>query len=336
MKKTLLFLLLFSIGFSVFAERYITDMIGRQVAMPEPEDIKTILTANPVASIFLYTLSYERMAGWNVNLYKDVKPLLPAAARNLPKYGTLYGNGKAISEEEVFLAHPQLILLMGDLIREIKVRADELENRFKIPVVVLDGDLNSLDKAYLLLGEICGVRDRAAELAVYCRRVIDRAEALTAGIEERDKKTVFYSLDADGLKTYPRGTSLSEYMELCGAVNVVDVPYTKKMGHMTISFEQLVGWDPQFILAGSFANTPANRGSVYNKPAWKALNAEVAVVPHLPFDIFAKPPSVNRIAGILWLQDLLYPDKVEYDLDRDMAEFNRLFYRIETPWEPGG
>ena len=120
-------------------------------------------------------------------------------------------------------------------------------------------------------------------------------------------------------------------MEFCGAVNVVDIPYTKKMGHMPVSFEQLVEWAPRYILAGSFGNSPANEGSVYNKAAWKALGAEVAVVPHIPFDIFAKPPSVNRIAGIIWLQALLYPDRVGFDLNEELTEFNRLFYRIDIP-----
>ena len=331
MKKTFLFLVLLYMGFSVFAQRLITDMAGRQVSLPEPEDIKTIFTANPTASVFLYTLDFERMAGWNLTLYNDVKPLLPGAVRNLPQYGTLYGNGKAISEEEVFLAAPQLILLMGELTEELIARADELQERFKMPVVVLDGNLYSLDRAYILLGNICGTRERAETLSAYCRNVIDRAAVLTESLGEADKKTVFYSLDADGLKTYPRGSTLSEYMELCGALNVVDVPYLKKMGHMTISFEQLAVWAPGYILAGSFSNSPANEGSVYNRPAWKALGAEVAVIPHIPFDIFAKPPSVNRIAGILWLQDLLYPDKIAYDLDRELAELNRLFYRIEAP-----
>lgn len=331
MKKVIFFLLLITAGYSVFAQRNITDMAGRQINLPEAAEIKTIFTANPTAAVFLYTMDYTKMAGWNLTLYKDVKPLLPAPVRNLPKYGTLYGNGKAISEEEVFLANPQLILLMGNMTDDLITKADEIQDRFKIPVAVIDGNLNEIDAAYELLGKICGAEERAGKLAAYCRNVIDRAEALTASLSENEKKTIFYSLDADGLKTYPTGTSLSEYMELCGAVNVVEVPYLKKIGHMTISFEELAGWQPEYIIAGSFGNSPANEGSVYNKPAWKALGAKVEVVPHIPFDIFAKPPSVNRVAGILWLQAVLYPDKVDYSLDSEMAEFNSLFYNIRTP-----
>ncbi len=328
MKKTLIPLILFFSLLSVYGQRAITDMAGREMELPRSEDIITIFTGNPTASVFLYTLDYERMAGWNLTLYKGVKSLLPAPVRNLPNYGTLYGNGKAIGEEEVFAADPQLILLMGEVTPGLISRADELADRFRMPVVVLDGDLEALDGAYRLLGEICGREERALELGAYCRRVIDNATALTEGLGGDERKTVFYSLDSDGLNTYPVGTSLSDYMELCGAVNVADVPYTKKLGHMSVSFEELAGWAPDFILAGSFANTPANEGSVYNRPAWKALNAQVAVIPHIPFDIFAKPPSVNRIAGILWLQDLLYPDRVDYDLERELEGFNRLFYRI--------
>ncbi len=325
MKKKLTVLLLTLTALSLFAQRQFTDMAGRSVELPPAEEIVTIFTANPTASVFLYTLDYERMAGWNLTLYKDAVPLLPAAVRKLPKYGTLYGNGKAVSDEEVFAARPQLLLLMGELTDDLTARADELTARFRLPVVVLDGDLNRMDGAYRLLGEICGVPQRAEELALFCRGVIDRAVTLTATLSGEEKKTVFYSL-GDGLETYPRGTALSDYMELCGAVNVVDLPYDRVLGHMNISFEELAVRAPEYILAGSFANSPANEGSVYNRPAWKALKAQVALIPHLPFDIFAKPPSANRIAGIIWLQALLYPDRVDYDVEEELDRFNRLFY----------
>ena len=328
MKKQLTLLLLALILLSAHAQRTVTDMAGRSMQLPDSGDIETIFTANPTASVFLYTLDYERMAGWNLTLYKDVKALLPPAVRNLPRYGTLYGNGKAVSEEEVFAARPQLILLMGDLTPGLTAKAEELADRFRMPVVVLDGALEAMDEAYRLLGDICGKEDRAEELGSYCREVLDSAAALTGTIPAGERKRVFYSLNGDGLDTYPVGTALSDYMELCGAVNVVDVAYSKKMGHMAVSFEELVGWSPEYILAGSFANSPANEGSIYNRPAWKALNARVEVIPHIPFDIFAKPPSANRIAGILWLQDLLYPDRVDYDLEGELAWFNSLFYRI--------
>ncbi|MDC7222379.1 MAG: ABC transporter substrate-binding protein, partial [Spirochaetales bacterium] len=253
--------------------------------------------------------------------------------QNLPHYGTLYGNGKPVSEEELLAADPQLILLMGELTESFKERANELSDRFSIPVVLFDNGLEALPEAYRLMGEICGREERAGELGHYCEGVLERAERITDSIPPEDRKRVFYSLGTDGLKTYPVKTTVSDYIELCGALNVVNVPYKKITGHVSVSFEELLTWNPEYILAGSFANSPANSGSIYHQGKWKALNSEIELIPYIPFDAFAKPPSVNRLGGILWLQDLLYPDLTDYDSEEELKEFNRLFYGIESEGE---
>jgi iron complex transport system substrate-binding protein len=118
-------------------------------------------------------------------------------------------------------------------------------------------------------------------------------------------------------------------IELCGAVNVVDIPYERQFGPVTVSFEQLMNWKPELILVGSYASVPQHDTSIYSEKKWKALSADHAVIPHLPFNAFEKPPSVNRIAGIIWLHKQLYPDKASYDAEEKLAEFYKLFFHVQ-------
>ena len=41
------------------------------------------------------------------------------------------------------------------------------------------------------------------------------------------------------------------------------------------------------------------------------------------------PPSVNRILGIWWLGNLVYPDIYDYDMREISKEFYSLFYNYE-------
>ena len=58
----------------------------------------------------------------------------------------------------------------------------------------------------------------------------------------------------------------------------------------------------------------------------------VYLSPHLPFGWFDYPPGANRLIGLVWLSEILYPDLFKPDLKREIATFYRLFYHREpTP-----
>ena len=47
---------------------------------------------------------------------------------------------------------------------------------------------------------------------------------------------------------------------------------------------------------------------------------------------FDVPPGANRLIGLVWLAEILYPDVFKPDLKREVATFYRLFYHREpTP-----
>jgi iron complex transport system substrate-binding protein len=59
----------------------------------------------------------------------------------------------------------------------------------------------------------------------------------------------------------------------------------------------------------------------------KAVREEmVFAVPCLPYNWLDMPPSANRIIGIKWLGNLLYPEYFPYDIREEARAFYRLFY----------
>ena len=62
--------------------------------------------------------------------------------------------------------------------------------------------------------------------------------------------------------------------------------------------------------------------------------AQEARVPlaDLPFGWFDYPPGANRLIGLVWLSEILYPDLFRHDLRKEVATFYKLFYhRDPTP-----
>lgn len=321
MKKMILILsVVTAFLFPLGAEQKVTDMAGRFVTLPD--SISKIVTANSVSSIFLYTLDPALMSGWNLKLNKKAVAVLDKKAVKLPYIGVLYGNGKSANDEEILSINPDFILVMGEINKAIINRADELENHLKIPCLVLDSSLEKTAEAYFLLGKVTGRESRAEELGVYCADILVRAKTIADSIPEEERKRIFYSLGKNGLNSYPAGNLNAGLIELCGAVNVVNLEYNKKFGPMAVGFEQLLIWNPDIVLGAYMGGTAGSRKGVYDTQKWKSLDAEIAIVPWIPFNFFEKPPSVNRFSGIMWLQSILYPEYIDYDPD---VEISRLF-----------
>lgn len=52
-------------------------------------------------------------------------------------------------------------------------------------------------------------------------------------------------------------------------------------------------------------------------------------VPGAPYNWISRPPGPNRIVGINWMGQLLYPEYFDNDIVEETKEFYELFYRYE-------
>ena len=165
-------------------------------------------------------------------------------------------------------------------------------------------DLEHLDKcpeAFLFLGELLGRRERARKLADYARGTLHKIAAITAGIPERDRRTVYYAEGTDGLATERESSVHAELITLAGGRNVHRGKALDNMGMEKISLEQVLIYNPQVIVT--------QERTFYDLFAqdkrWQAIRAvkdkQVLLIPRNPFNWFDRPPSFMRLLGLKWL-----------------------------------
>lgn len=314
------------------AEKPKKDMAGRDIQVPD--QVKTVYSTSPVGTNFMYTFVDKMVAGTNVDLSDEEKRFTTEYYQNLPNLGGWYGKGNEGNVEEIIKAAPDLVLASGVDQSSIDT-ADQLQEKLGIPVVLIDTDFDYMADAYRFVGQITGNVERGEALAAYTEETINRAREITASIPEDKRVTVYYAEEALGLNTDPSGSPHSRLIDLCGGINVADCEISPGYGRTEVSMEQVIAWDPQYIIA-SVDNGYDGSGSyntILNDSQWAVIRAvkdgHVYETPSVPQNWFDRPPSVNTIIGIKWVQNLLYPEYTDYDIKEEAKEFYSLFYHYD-------
>lgn len=72
-------------------------------------------------------------------------------------------------------------------------------------------------------------------------------------------------------------------------------------------------------------------------PFWSCLEAVKRGTcyepPGLLYSWFDRPPSINRLIGVIWLSGVLYPQQFNWDMADEVRCYYRLFYRMELTSE---
>jgi iron complex transport system substrate-binding protein len=316
-------------------ETTVMDMAGREVTLPA--EINTVFGVNNTASILLYTIVPYKMIGWNIKFSDMAKEFMITECVDLPVLGNLYGSGKKAEPEEIISRSPDVIVLAGTKATDAVIAsADDLQKQLGIPVLIVLGKMSSYDKAYEFLGQVFGEEERAAELGSYAKNLVAEITETAAAIPEEDKIGVYYARGDDGLETEFKGSPNEEVLAMVGGENVISVEGDTKSG--TVSIEEIMTQDPAVILIG---NQGASKNAAYEAVTvsglWKGIAAvdggRVMGTPQYPFNWFDRPPTVNRLIGLVWLAEELYPEIYEYDLSEEVTEFFKLFYGVDVTEE---
>jgi iron complex transport system substrate-binding protein len=199
-----------------------------------------------------------------------------------------------------------------------------VQRRTGIPYALFDGRIESTAATLRALGRLMGNEREAELLAAWYEN------ALTEVRQRSGKATfhplVYYGRGGAGLQTAGKGSITVEVLDVLGARNAAA---EARAGLVTVSFEQVILWDPEVILT----TDPNYWASVWTDARWRAVKAVAAkrvyLSPHLPFGWFDFPPGPNRIVGLFWLANILYPDVFKDDLRKRVSEFYQLFYHRE-------
>ena len=313
-------------GIADAQQRAFTDDAGRTVQLPGQVD-SVYPTGHP-ASILLYTLAPDKLAGWTRRLPADMQGLMLARYRELPVIGRLAGRGDTANLERVLRIGPDVLFDYGAVREPYISSADRLMQQTGLPTVLLQGRFDALPEAYAKLGELVDRPKRADELAAYARETLQLAAKIRENLPEDARPRVYYGRDADGLTTAFEGSLNAEILSLVGARNVADDADEPGLG--SVNLEQVLAWNPEVIVTinQAFYDSLQDPDGV-----WSQLDAvqqgRVYLAPERPFGWFDRPPSVNRLIGVRWLLHLFYPKRVPGDLRAEVARFYELFYHVE-------
>ncbi len=314
--------------------RLITDMAGRQVEIPKK--IEKVYSTGQPGVVALYTINPDLLLGWCLKPAKEEAAYIHAKYLGLPVLGLMQGSNDTANREEIMLRSPDMVLMMTYIDQGTISDAEALQKRMGIPVVLADYALTRIPEAYRFLGDILSQSERAELLASYSQEVLANAQKQSALIPEDEQLSVYYAQGTKGLQTAPRGSSHSEVIDLVGGKNVVTLP-EESDGRLTVNMEQILSWNPDMVIASYTMAHGTVKGNdnmldiISNgQEAWHLVSAvendRVFRTPCYPYNWLDMPPGVNRIIGILWMGNLLYPDYFPLEIREETRRFYELFY----------
>jgi iron complex transport system substrate-binding protein len=313
-------------------ENVITDMAGREIILPDKTE--KIYSLDPVGTIMLYTLCPEKLLGWNYKLSEQEKHYILPEYKNLPNLGGASKNPP--NSEEILKLKPDIIIYVTEVHETNVSRAEQFQNELNIPVVVLDSRIEKIPDAYAMLGKIIEDEAKSESLSSYIKETIQQIQDKAKTIPEDKKVRVYYAEGSDGLETDPKGSEHVEVLDMVGGVNVAEVAEIEGSGRMKVSLEQLLTWNPDLIIAWA-DDRGGYYSNIYEDENWASLdavkNGEVYEIPNFPFNWFDRPKSVNRILGLKWLGNLLYPEVFNYDIKKEVKDFYEKFYHYKLTEE---
>lgn len=304
-----------------------TDDCGRRVTVPA--QITRVAPSGAVAQMILATLCPELLVGLASTPGSSQMAYLPARFLELPTFGQLYGSKSTLNLESLLDADAQIIIDLGDKKAGHAADMNKVQRQSGIPTVFLETTLDSFAGAYRRLGTLLGCEEKAESLAAYVEETVRTARENALLIPEEARLSVMYGSGSTGLNCNARGSVQADVIELVGAVNAIVVPEKElqnKGGGNTINMEQLYLFDPDVVLlteGGPYDGLAADE-------TWGQLraveNGDYYEIPCLPYNWLSNPPSINRVLGVWWLGNLLYPEVYDYDMAEKTMEFYSLFY----------
>ncbi len=175
--------------------------------------------------------------------------------------------------------------------------------------------------------------EKAAEYAKYFDEKLAMITTITSKIAEKDRPRVYFA-NQKLLWGAAKNSDRPEMIDLAGGICV-----TKDLaggGQTEITMEQLVEWDPDFILidhAGSSGNAPAEEviASLSSDARVNEISAvKKQQVKISPTGVFFWDSGQQKILQVMWMAKLFHPDEFkDLDMKTELKSFYSKFFSYE-------
>ena len=303
----------------------VTDQAGREVTLDGPA--KKLVSTYYISTALLIALGCEDgLVG--IEKKADTRELYKLAAPELLELPAV-GSGKGINVEETAALEPDVVI--------IPLRLEDSAKSFEelgIPVIVVNPETQEDFEACVeLLAQVTGTEQTGGQLLDYYHEKMEEARSLTANLE--DKPTVYLAAGSDYLSTCTSKMYQNDLIQMAGGINVSE---ELTDGYwQTISAEQLLNWNPQWIFAVNYAEYTLD-----DLKSDGALSGVQAVadgnVWTFPSEIEAWDyPTPSSVLGVLWLTCMLHPEVYsQEEFMEEAQDFYQTFFQIDVTEEQLG
>ena len=299
------------------------DDAQRRVTLPA--NVERVFAAGAPAEVLLYTLVPDKLVGRNHVPPAAALELIPPQFRNPTAIVNLPDRDDPRYDAELLALDVDVYVDYGTVDTDYVAALEAISERTHIPGIILDGRLSEIPSVYRRLGTAIGVAQRGARLADEAQRLIDKYRGTLGAAPLR----VYLACSQNGLTPCFAGHSAGEVAELLGAINVAGRIDTAARRPLTVA--EIRDLAPDVVVAANPAAAAAIRSdSAWQRRSRRSLRAECMRAPTLPFNWGPRPPSVNRLAGLIWMAYALPGRAFDAAYFDDVRSLFATFYHV-TP-----
>lgn len=306
------------------AQAPFVDDAGRTVVLPAT--VERVFAAGAPAELLLYTLVPEMLGGRNHLPSPAALELMPPEYRNPRQIVNLPERDDARYDTELLALDVDVYIDYGTVDDDYVEALEAISERTKIPAIILDSSLEKVPSTYRRLGAALDVAERGERLAREAERVIAKYRGVLADPPVK----LYLACSQNGLQPCVDGHSSGEVAALLGAINVGGSVAASNRRPLTLDVIRERG--PDVVIAPNAGAAGALRAA----PEWQQLppvaQGRVYAPPELPFSWGPRPPSINRLPGLIWLAYVARGRAFDAEFRQDVSRVFATFYHV-TPTE---
>lgn len=296
----------------------VTDQAGREVTIEK--EPSSIVSGYYISSSLLIALGLkDKVVG--IEAKADKRPIYKLAAPELTELPNV-GTAKEFNLETCAALSPDLVILPMKL-------KDAAQSLTDLGITVLLVNPESQDLMTEMINTIATATNTNSEAAKLLAYIDSQKNMLTSALSGVEPESVYLAGNSSFLSTAGPSMYQSSIIELAGGKNAADSITDSYWAE--ISYEQLLAWDPSYIIIASDAEYTVD--DIMNDPNLAECTAvKNSHVYAIPGDVEALDSPVP--AGILasvWLAGILHPDQVSADTyTTEMTNYYETFYGINN------
>ena len=297
---------------AVMQTRFV-DEARREVQLPSR--ISRVFAAGAPAEVLLYTLVPEMLVGRNRVPEGDAVEFFPPVYRTPVFIKQLPEVDNPSADAELLALKPDVYIDYGTVHEDYIASLNAVQQRTRVPGIILDGALTRIPETYRRLGAALGVTTRGEMLAAAADRMLTKYRGVLSATTAAPR--VYLACSADGFVPCLEDDSAGEQLKWLGGVNVAGTRATAPRRPLTI--DEIKALAPRAIVV---TGGPGVAARLRANSAWQSVEAVAAgrvyQYPGLPYSWGARPPSVNRLPGLIWLAYVVSGRAFDAEFDADV------------------